>query len=78
MSQGCARWRLDLGAHVVGALDAEEREAMTRHLADCPACRAEYEDLLPVGDWLARTKRHVTACPACCACYADLLNLALT
>jgi anti-sigma factor RsiW len=69
MSQGCAAWRGDLGAYVIGALDWEERAAMRRHLAGCPACRADYEDLLPVRDWLARTKRHLTTCGTCRAVY---------
>ena len=46
MSQGCATWRNDLGAYVIGALDSEERASMRRHLAACPACRTDYEDLL--------------------------------
>jgi predicted anti-sigma-YlaC factor YlaD len=74
MGQGCARWRLDLGAYVIGALEGTEREALSRHLADCPACRADYEDLLPVRDWLARTKRHLAACQTCRANFADLFR----
>ncbi len=73
MSQGCAEWRGDLGAYVMGALDREERAAMRRHLLACLGCRADYEELVPVGDWLARTKRHLTVCPDCRADYADLL-----
>jgi anti-sigma factor RsiW len=46
---------------------------MRRHLAACPACRTDYEDLLPVRDWLTRTKRHLTACPACRTRYEDLI-----
>jgi predicted anti-sigma-YlaC factor YlaD len=73
MSQGCIKWRGDLGAYVIGALDREERAAMRRHLAACRACRDDYEDLLPVRDWLAWTKLHLAACPACRAGYEDLL-----
>ena len=65
MSQGCAEWRGDLGAYVIGALDLDERAAIRGHLAACPACRAEYADLLPVRDWLAQVKRHLAACPTC-------------
>jgi len=54
MSQGCAEWRGDLGAYVIGALDREERAAMRRHLAACRACRDDYEDLLPARCWLTR------------------------
>ena len=73
MSQGCAEWRGDLGAYVIGALDREECAAMRRHLAACRACRADYEDLLPVRDWLAWTRLHLAACTACRAGYEDLL-----
>jgi hypothetical protein len=65
MSQGCAEWRDDLGVYILGALDRVERAAMRQHLAVCAACRTEYEDLIPVRDWLAETKRHLTTCPAC-------------
>jgi anti-sigma factor RsiW len=75
MSQGCATWRDDLGAYVLGALDSEERAAMRRHLAACPACRTDYEDLRPVRGVLTRTARHLAACPACRTDYEDLLHL---
>jgi anti-sigma factor RsiW len=77
MSQDCAGWRGDLGAYLIGALDAQERAAMRRHLAACPACRADYENLLPVRDWLASTKRHLAICRACRADYENLLHLRL-
>jgi anti-sigma factor RsiW len=77
MGQGCTGWRGDLGAYVVGALEREEHAAMRRHLAACQACNADYEDLLPVRDWLTQTKRHLAACRACRAEYADLLHLKL-
>jgi anti-sigma factor RsiW len=77
MSPGCARWRGDLGAYVLGALEREEGAAMRRHLTACPACSADYEDLLPVRDWLARARRHLAACRACRARYADLLHLSI-
>ena len=49
MSHGCVDWRGDLGAYVVGALEEDERAAMRRHLAACPGCRADYEELLLAG-----------------------------
>ena len=65
MSQACASWHGDVGAYVMGTLDKRERAEARLHLASCPACRADYEDLLPVRDWLAWTRPHLTACPAC-------------
>jgi anti-sigma factor RsiW len=75
MTQGCPRWRDDLAMFVIGALDGEERAAMKRHLATCRRCRADYQDLVPVRDWLARTKQHLAVCRACRTDYEDLLHL---
>jgi hypothetical protein len=52
MSQACARWRGDIGAYIVGALDSGASADVRRHLRTCGDCRSEYEDLLPVRDWL--------------------------
>jgi hypothetical protein len=54
MSQACAGWRGDIGAHVVGALGPVEAARLKRHLRRCAGCRADYQDLLPVRDWLGR------------------------
>ena len=54
MSQACPGWRGDIGAYVVGALGPVEAGRGKRHLRGCPACRADYQDLLPVRDWLGR------------------------
>jgi len=54
MSQACAGWRGDIGAYVVGALGPVEAAGVKRHLRGCAACRADYQDLLPVRDWLGR------------------------
>ena len=54
MSQACADWRGDIGAYVVGALGPVEAAGVKRHLRGCAACRADYQDLLPVRDWLGR------------------------
>lgn len=54
MSQACAMWRGDIGAYIVGALDRDARARVRRHLASCAGCRADYHDLVPVRDWLAR------------------------
>ena len=75
MTQGCAEWRDDLATFVIGALEEDEQAAMRRHLATCPWCRADYEDLVPVRDWLARTKQHLAVCRTCRTDYEDLLHL---
>jgi hypothetical protein len=52
MSSSCAQWRGEIGAYVVGALDGHARDRVSRHLAACVGCRADYDELLPVRDWL--------------------------
>lgn len=52
MTQACAMWRGDIGAYIVGALDAEASARVRRHLRACRACRDDYHDLVPVRDWL--------------------------
>jgi anti-sigma factor RsiW len=74
MTEGCASWRDDLAALVLGALDAGDHAAMRRHLTTCPECRAAYWELLPVRDWLSRARRHLAACPDCRASYEDLVR----
>jgi len=54
MSQTCAEWHGDIGAYVVGALSPAEAGRMLRHLRGCAGCRASYQDLVPVRDWLGR------------------------
>jgi putative zinc finger protein len=54
MSQACARWRGDIGAYIVGALDSGASADVRRHLRACANCRGEYEDLLPVREWLTK------------------------
>jgi hypothetical protein len=53
MSHSCAQWRGDIGAYIVGALDGCARDRVTRHLAACAGCRADYDELVPVRDWLS-------------------------
>lgn len=57
MSHSCAQWRGEIGAYIVGALDDRDAAAVHRHLAVCPGCRAEYEELVPVRGWLSRLAR---------------------
>jgi hypothetical protein len=54
MSKACAEWRGELGAYIVGALSGGASVQVKRHLEACAACRAEYQDLVPVRDWLDR------------------------
>jgi hypothetical protein len=54
MSQACAEWHGDIGAYVVGALSPAEAARVLRHLRGCTGCRADYQDLVPVRDWLGR------------------------
>lgn len=54
MSQACATWRGDIGAYIAGALSPEAGARVKRHLMICRACRADYQDLVPVRDWLSR------------------------
>ena len=56
MSQACAQWRGDIGAYIVGALDSSASADVRRHLRACGNCRSEYEDLLPVRDWLTQAR----------------------
>jgi anti-sigma factor RsiW len=44
---GHEHWQDATGAYVLGALDEVERSAFEEHLAGCPACREEVDQLLP-------------------------------
>jgi len=46
--EGCHRYQEQIGAFVLGKLDARELEAMRAHLDGCPECRAEVGELEPV------------------------------
>src|SRR5690606_10243648 len=54
MTGPCERIRLSLGVHVLGALEPEERAEVEAHLAECAACRAEYEELAALPALLAK------------------------
>lgn len=54
MSQACTMWRGDIGACIVGAIDPGTAARVRRHLRACRPCRAEYQDLVPMRDWLSR------------------------
>jgi anti-sigma factor RsiW len=51
-TQACSGWRGDLAAYLVSALDPQACAAVRRHLSTCPACEAEYKNLVPVVSWL--------------------------
>ncbi len=53
MSSSCAQWRGEIGAYIVGALDGFTRARVSRHVQGCAGCRDDYEELLPVRDWLS-------------------------
>jgi len=57
----CPAWRGDLAAYLIGALDPQPSAAMRRHLGACPACEAEFADLVPVVSRLALLARPVQA-----------------
>ena len=44
---GHERWEDSTAAYLLGALDDAERAGFEEHLAGCPACRAEVDELLP-------------------------------
>ena len=52
MSRACAAWRGDIGAYIVGALSPQAGARVRRHVETCTACRADYQELVPVRDWL--------------------------
>lgn len=52
MSHACAGWHGDIGAYIVDALGDDQQARVRRHLGSCAACRAEYDDLVPVRGWL--------------------------
>jgi anti-sigma-K factor RskA len=46
------RWRAELSAYLLGSLEADEVEALERHLEDCQRCRDELRWLQPAIDML--------------------------
>jgi anti-sigma factor RsiW len=50
----CARTRLELGTYLLGAIEPAQRPIVDRHLAACPACRAELSDLAALPSLLRR------------------------
>jgi anti-sigma factor RsiW len=52
MSHSCLQWRGEIGAYVVGALDGCASDQVSRHIAACAGCRTDYDELVPVREWL--------------------------
>lgn len=42
-------------------LNAVERQALDRHLLECPECREELREIHTVGEWFAKTRHAVPA-----------------
>jgi anti-sigma-K factor RskA len=49
------RWRADLAAYALGALEPDEDAAMARHLEECERCRDELRWLQPALDLIGET-----------------------
>ncbi len=54
MSEEKHQWHEELGAYLLGALEPDEAQRLRAHLEQCAACRAEYAELAPVADLLAK------------------------
>jgi Putative zinc-finger len=48
----CDELRHAIGAYALGALDHDEAERVRRHIAECPLCAAEHDELAPLPDLL--------------------------
>ncbi|RCG31737.1 hypothetical protein DQ384_09360 [Sphaerisporangium album] len=54
MSSCCEDVRMSLGAHMLGALEADEAARVETHMETCPECRAEFEELRGLTALLSR------------------------
>jgi anti-sigma factor RsiW len=63
MARACPRWRGEIGAYIVGALDPDAAAAVRQHLARCADCRAEYDELAPLRGVLDRCAGRDSAPP---------------
>jgi anti-sigma-K factor RskA len=57
------RWRDELAAYALGALEADEAAVLERHLADCVECRAELDWLRPAVQMLPESVERLTVPP---------------
>ncbi len=51
----CSECRDDFAAYLEGLLDPEAESRTTSHLAECPACRAEFDQMQRLVVRLTRT-----------------------
>lgn len=56
-----SHWRDGIAAHLLGALEPQETEALERHLAECPECREELRWLTPASELLPESVERVEA-----------------
>ncbi len=57
MTSRCDHTRLLLGAYALGTLEPAEQQTVERHLASCPACTAETDELAAVVPILSTVSR---------------------
>jgi anti-sigma factor RsiW len=57
-------YREEIGAYLLGALTDLERQAFEHHIANCPQCRDEVEQLRPAADALPRSVEQVEPPPS--------------
>lgn len=60
----CEPFRHELGAYVLGGLDADSEQALEQHLSVCPDCRAEHEELAGLPDLLELAREPAPLVPA--------------
>jgi anti-sigma-K factor RskA len=58
------RWADAAGAYVLGAMPEDEVRAFEAHLAGCPECQAEVDELLPAAEMLPVSATPVSPPPA--------------
>ena len=61
---GHERWEDATAAYLLGALGEDERAAFEEHLAGCPACREEVDELLPAARALPISAHPIDPPPA--------------
>lgn len=54
MREDCSTYRDDLAAYLVGALEGAEEAPLLAHLASCPRCAAEFDELAGLPELMAQ------------------------